>query len=145
MLVVAEWVYMPLVASMKLSCLLFYRRIFKPSKRWRWILIGAMCLLICTYTGLFFATLFDCAPIEKSWNILVRHGSCLPPKGLPYASGGINVASDLVVLILPIPAVWSLNMKVERKLRVLALFSLAILYVDLGPPPPTPSSPGEVE
>lgn len=131
MLTISEWIYFPLVALIKLSCLLFYWRVFKPSRKWRWILALSMTLLVCTYIGLFFATLFECTPVGKEWNVFMRRGKCLRPKGLPYASGGINVGTDICVLILPIPAVWSLNLKLRRKLRVIAIFSLATLYVEL--------------
>ena len=127
MLVIAGWIYLPLVAAIKLSCLLFYWRVFGPSRTWKWVIGGSMCLLIVTYIALFFANLFECSPIEKNWNPLLRHGKCIPSSSLPYSSGVINVVSDLCVLIIPIPAVWSLNMKVQRKLRLIAIFSLAIL------------------
>ena len=75
---------------------------------------------------MFFSTVFECTPIEKSWDQL-KPGHCLIPEALPYASGAINVITDLYVLILPIPCIWSLNMRMSRKLRTLAIFSMGIL------------------
>lgn len=76
---------------------------------------------------MFFATLFECSPIEKGWNQLTP-GQCLPAKVLPYCSGAINVVTDFYLLILPIPCIWGLNLRLGRKLRALALFGLGILY-----------------
>ena len=88
---------------------------------------GGILVIFLTYIALFFSTVFECTLIRKSWNPLLP-GHCLKPIGLPYASGAINVASDIYVLILPIPCVWDLNMNTTRKLRILSIFSLGILY-----------------
>ena len=129
MLVIAELIYSPLVALIKLSCLLFYWRVFNPRQALRLTIGGAMCLLLCTYTGLFFANLFQCIPIEKNWDPRVTRGHCVKAKVLPYTSGALNVASDICVLLLPTPAIWALNMKSRQKLRLITIFSLGILYV----------------
>lgn len=73
------------------------------------------------------STIFRCIPVQKAWNSLTP-GHCLPPEGLPYASGAINVATDIYVLVLPIPCIWNLNLKMRRKLRTVAIFGLGILY-----------------
>ena len=113
--------------TIKLSCLFFYRRVFDPSQRMKRLIEGGILVIFLTYIALFFSTVFECTPIRKSWNPLLP-GHCLKPRGLPYASGAINVASDIYVLILPIPCIWDLNMNITRKLRILSLFSLGILY-----------------
>ncbi|KAL8789738.1 MAG: hypothetical protein Q9213_000989 [Squamulea squamosa] len=129
MLTVAQWINLPLLAVIKFSCLLSYWRIFKPNQQMRWVLQAAMVLLICAYVGMFFASLFECWPLEKNWEPTISRGHCLKPKGRsPYLSGAINVVSDIVVLVLPIPAIWSLKMRLRRKLRVIAIFSVATLY-----------------
>ena len=126
-LFIAELIYSPLVAMIKMSCLLFYWRVFNPKQALRLIIGGAMCLLLCAYIGIFFANLFQCVPIQKTWNPKVKHGHCVKAKVLPYTSGAINVASDICVLLLPTPAIWALNMKLPQKLRLIAVFNLGIL------------------
>ncbi|KAL8643868.1 MAG: hypothetical protein Q9226_008069 [Calogaya cf. arnoldii] len=89
-----------------------------------------MTLLVCAYVGMFLASLFECWPIEKNWEPTMSRGHCLKPKaGTPYVSGVINVVSDIVVLVLPIPVIWSLKMNLRRKLRVIAIFSVATFAV----------------
>lgn len=126
-LTIAEYIYLVLAAAIKLSCLFFYWRIFSPNpKTLRFIQLG-IGLIVAAYTAMFFATLFECSPIEKGWNQLTP-GHCLPAKVLPYCSGAINVVTDLYVLILPIPCIWGLNVRLSRKLRTVAIFGLGILY-----------------
>ena len=91
------------------------------------VIHGSIFAILCCYIALFLATVFECTPIRKSW-IARTPGHCFPQKVLPYTSGTLNVASDILVLVLPIPCIWGLNMKIGRKLRVLSVFGLGILY-----------------
>jgi hypothetical protein len=116
-----------LAATIKLSCLLFYRRVFSPSRKTLGFIHFGIAFISAAYTAMFFSTLFQCLPIEKNW-VELMPGHCLPQKVLPYCSGVINVASDLYVLILPMPCTWGLNLRLSRKLRATAIFSLGILY-----------------
>lgn len=126
MLTYSEYIYLLLVAFIKFSYLWFYRRVFSPSPKMKWFCLIGIYLIGGAYAGMFFSTLFQCAPIRRAWHPELP-GHCLPEKGLPYASGAINVVSDFYVLIIPIPCIWSLNMKLHRKLRVLSIFSLGTL------------------
>ena len=71
---------------------------------------------------------------------------CAPPPGNPWASkntlakcaqlewislfyGGINIASDLYIIILPMPMIWGLQMSLEKKLGVMAVFTSGFLWV----------------
>lgn len=129
MVAYSEYIYLLLVLVVKLSCLLFYQRIFSPSRKMRWLILAGMCLIGGTHTGLFFSALFECIPVQKSWRPELQ-GHCLPPKGLPYASGAINVVSDIYVLVIPIPCIWELHMQFHRKLRLMIIFGLGVLWVD---------------
>lgn len=130
MLTIAQWINLPLLGVIKFSCLLSYWRIFKPNQKIRWALQASMTLLVCAYVGMFFASLFECWPLATNWEPAISRGHCLKPKGgVPYVSGTINVVSDIVVLVLPIPAIWSLKMDLRRKLRLVAIFSVGTLYV----------------
>lgn len=92
-------------------------------KNFFWV---GMCLIGGAYTAILFSTVFRCSPVQKAWNPELS-GHCLPLKGFPYASGAINVISDFYILVILIPFIWSLNMKLHRKLRVLSIFGLGVL------------------
>lgn len=48
---------------------------------------------------------------------------------LGYAAGGISVVQDVVILLLPIPELISLCMNLKRKLNVLFMFNIGVMYV----------------
>lgn len=129
MLTYSAYIYLLLVLVIKLSCLLFYRRVFSPSKRMKWAISAGIYVIVAAYAGVFFSTVFECIPVQKLWHPEL-HGHCMRPKVLPYASGAINVISDIYVLVIPIPCIWELNLKLYRKLRVLLIFGLGVLYDD---------------
>ena len=93
----------------------------------RWALHGSILAVICAYIALLLLQVFDCDPTKKLWNILTP-GHCINPKIGPYTSGAINVISDLYVLLVPTPTIWALNMKLNRKVKLLLVFGLGALY-----------------
>ncbi|KAM0806082.1 hypothetical protein BDR22DRAFT_786932, partial [Usnea florida] len=124
----AEWVYLPLSAAIKLSCLLFYRRIFGPSLLMRRLIYAGIVFILATYIGLLLTSILGCLPVVKHWNPTVP-GHCLPPGSTAYGSGALNVASDIFVVFLPLPALWHLNMRLSRRLKVMAVFGLGLIVV----------------
>ena len=124
--IVSMYIYQILTGAVKLSFLLFFRRLFGPNKRtlaFIWIGIVFVCV---AYLALFFAHIFQCTPVEKVWSLRLP-GWCFPPKILAYFSGSLNIFTDLYIFVLPIPSVLALKMKLKKKLRTLAVFAVGIL------------------
>ena len=46
---------------------------------------------------------------------------------LGYAAGGISVAQDVVILLLPIPELLKLQMNIKKKLNVMFMFNIGIM------------------
>lgn len=90
-----------------------------------WI-IGGIIFNISLTIALFFGTLFSCLPVEKAWNSTLP-GHCIDPIILPYLSGASSSAMDIFILILPIPPLWALNMSLNKRLKVLAVFCVGLL------------------
>lgn len=127
MLTYSVFIYLLLVAIVKLSCLLLYSRLFSPNRMMKWFIFAGIYIIAGVYTGIFFGTVFECIPVQKSWHPEL-HGHCMRHSTLSYASGAINVLSDIYVLILPIPCVWQLNMEFYHKIRILLILGLGVLY-----------------
>jgi hypothetical protein len=53
-------------------------------------------------------SIFMCTPIEKGWNSSLP-GTCIDGTAFLYSNAAFNMAADVVVFILPIPALWSLQ------------------------------------
>ena len=126
-----ELVYFVTVLCVKLSFLFFFYRIFESSKAMRFCIYGAIIANSVFYVTIFFRSMFSCNPIEKFFNHAIK-GTCSlsgPNKPVPYATGIWGFISDFYVFLLPIPCVWNMTMRTSRKIKVIAVFGVGLLWV----------------
>lgn len=112
----------------KASIILFYHRLFVPAESPRtaifwpiwfifwWNLLYAVALVVTVAT--------EC--VGKA-DIVARGGECLNEYAVLICASVINVVSDLVILIIPITVIWNLQMSMEKKVRLSALFAVGTL------------------
>ena len=110
----------------KLTFLFFFIRVFNSDKKMRYMVYFGIFSCTIFYIAMFFRSLFLCSPMEKAWDPFIA-GDCLPIEITPYTTGIFNTLSDIYILALPMPLIWHLNMAVNRRLRLMAVFSLGIL------------------
>ncbi|KAH8694199.1 hypothetical protein BGW36DRAFT_463777 [Talaromyces proteolyticus] len=115
-----EVTYTVAIAFVKYSILLLYSRIF-PSKGLRIAIITTAVFITAWACSSIFGSIFQCVPIRSQWDPSVQ-GKCINYGNFVLAIGIINIISDFVILVLPIPVIWSLNMKKTKKL--LTIFTL---------------------
>jgi hypothetical protein len=121
-----------LIFVTKLSILLQLGRIFDPHRsgwthRSIWFLIVFNALFYLSTTV---AQLLTCLPREKIWHPLVE-GKCLDLGAMLIAGAAVNIISDFALLILPIVAIWQLQLSNMKKVGVSAVFITGLLYVVL--------------
>ena len=122
--------YGPAILFTKLTILLMYRRIFSP-RRWSPFNIALRsfeAVLILFYIAITIAKIWECRPRARIWNKSIK-GTCIDIPRLLNTSGLFNTISDLLILLVPLKAVWNLNMKWKKKLGVIAVFSVGTMYV----------------
>lgn len=114
----------------KISILLLYLRIFIQ----KWLRIGCYVLLalVTTYglISVFYSSVFQCTPVSKAYHKSIP-GHCIDVRKTWQANAGFNIASDLMILVLPMPAIYSLQMTIKHKLGLIFLFGLGSLWVYL--------------
>ena len=72
--------------------------------------------------------LLSCKPIEKHWEPLTP-GYCFANAKLWPEIAILSVVIDLVLLFLPIPMLWRLQMKISRKATIVGVFACGFWYV----------------
>ena len=111
---------------MKLSILDLYITIFPD------LIFRRMCYLAITLTAGYFISVFLeafllCRPIAYNWDKTVPGGHCAD-LNLAYLIAGImNLLIDALVVALPMPMLWRLQMPLSKKLGVTGMFSLGIM------------------
>ena len=74
-------------------------------------------------TSTWFCDWFFCRPVSYFWN-KEQEGKCMNTFSYYMACAALNVFTDLVILILPIPTVWSLQLPKRQRLVLIGIFSL---------------------
>ena len=114
----------------KVSVVLFYRRIFaiQPFKIASAVVIGIVIAWTVAYT-IVMAT--QCVPARIFWDRFeTEYGSdCLEVDQVYKSFALTDLIVDILVLSLPYPFVWMLNMPWKRKIAVVDIFLLGTVYV----------------
>ena len=98
-------------------------RIFTPhklSKMWKAIYI-TMVINFFFYIAILFHAAFLCSPTEKFWSPFIK-GDCMDLGSTYITSAAFSAVTDIVILILPLHATWSLQMARKQKIAVSAVF-----------------------
>lgn len=110
-----------MVCVVKLSLLSIMLRIFAPDRKKVLVIWIGLGILMCYYIPAFFIKVFFCKPISTYWYGPEIGGKCIDQQKVVIADSVISVASDLWILILPLPMIWSLHMSKIKKLRVMGV------------------------
>ena len=117
-----QFTYIAAVALVKISILLFYRRIFcTPAfRRQVNIVLATVCMW---FIAIFFATLFQVKPISVNWTA-EKADYMINEYAMYTASAVIEMLLDIVTLILPWPIIWNLQIDTKRKWHLCGIFLL---------------------
>ncbi|KAH7389362.1 hypothetical protein DE146DRAFT_161061 [Phaeosphaeria sp. MPI-PUGE-AT-0046c] len=127
----AQVIYCPLSFLVKMAILLQYLKLFAPSRsvnRVMWY--GSWVTIFATfvaYTVFMFWTLFYCTPRRMIWFKLIPDGKCHDVNDIILAQGAFNMASDIVILLLPTASLWQLSVPLSKKIFITLMFATGLL------------------
>lgn len=129
LLLVSEFTYLVSTACIKLSMLCLYHRIYTTPtfRRWCHVLIALNVGYIVSFIPLF---LTNCIPLSQYWDPKPT-GWCRDTLISDNATVAVNLVLDVLVLALPLPVLWRLQMSVRDKLTVTSMFSLGFATIAL--------------
>ncbi|KAK6082994.1 hypothetical protein SCUP515_02228 [Seiridium cupressi] len=121
------------ICAVKISVLTLYLRIFGSSLIWMRVTCVVGIVLLLGY-HISFTTAFGvmCAPDSKAGYSQVAllmafvSDKCVRTRILVLLMGIGNTLCDLVLLLLPLPVIWNLQMPLRRKLKTSAVFLIGI-------------------
>ncbi|TDZ24231.1 hypothetical protein Cob_v003248 [Colletotrichum orbiculare MAFF 240422] len=125
-LYIYTFVYGTACAATKISILLFYQRIFVSQILSFKISLILGYFLSVTYPIVIWATMGNaCKPLPFYWNQFIgARGTCIDLNAFYLALGIINMLTDVIVLIIPIPQILKLQMSGRKKLAVCSIMLL---------------------
>lgn len=121
---VANIFYAAAIAFTKLSILASYLQIFAPRGLLKIMLYATGCVTIGLGVASVPATIFECIPVVGAWTLMGNEARCYTFVDFLYASTAINVTTDLILCIAPIPLFWRLQLPRRQKIMISVLFFL---------------------
>ena len=131
------------ITMVRFSAILFYNRIFAPhNSRYRYLIWASLGLNAAW--GLAFGALsvLPCTPIHAFWNRPLMPSSyrCTSTLAAHLSTATTSALMDLLVLLLPLPPLWTLHTNRRKKARLLFIFFVGYWYVSwlspgVGPEP----------
>ncbi|KAJ5747170.1 uncharacterized protein N7511_008866 [Penicillium nucicola] len=117
--------YTGCIACIKLSILMLYRRLF-PVKSMKYAVnIVGMVVILWAACGIL-AGCFICIPTEKLWHPMMQ-GGCMNLSKFYYGLQIPNIATDAIILIMPMHIVWNLPISKAQKVGLSGIFVLGFL------------------
>ncbi|KAK0725554.1 hypothetical protein B0H67DRAFT_659165 [Lasiosphaeris hirsuta] len=72
--------------------------------------------------------IFICHPIQGFWDSTLG-ATCIPNIPQWYINAAGNIITDIAVFVLPLPAIWKLQLGKQQKILLLCIFSLGFFTV----------------
>ncbi|KAJ2990607.1 hypothetical protein NUW58_g2864 [Xylaria curta] len=113
----------------KASILLLYLRIFVNVKWFKWTCYILLGFIAISSTAITIATILQCLPIEASFNKSITNATCINTGPFWYASAGLYITTDIIILIIPMPLIYSLQLPLLRKAIAMFAFALGAFVV----------------
>ncbi|CAK3739231.1 integral membrane [Lecanosticta acicola] len=121
-----EVIYTTALALNKLSILMMYQRLFGIDRRLTLAVKVVAAVVIAWWAGVDIATFLQCEPIERFWEYSTV-GKCFDVVDFFEGSAIPNVIADVLILLLPQPILWKLQMSWSNKLALCGIFLLGAL------------------
>lgn len=119
---VAQIFYKITINLTKASIVLLYLRIFV--QRWFriccYILLGLFVAYMIATVG---ASIWQCSPIEGAWDKSMGP-TCISLTKNWYANAGYSIATDVLILCLPMQPIWASKLPINQKRALMLVFAL---------------------
>lgn len=85
-----------------------------------------MVTIACWQVGQIFLQIFSCIPVQFAWDKSI-HGKCVSVTVMRDMNSTVNLATDLIILLLPLPVLRRLGLPRNQKIAVFCIFGLGFL------------------
>ncbi|KAI0470506.1 hypothetical protein GGR56DRAFT_147937 [Xylariaceae sp. FL0804] len=107
----------------KMTLFLQYYRFIKQSQKTRHIYLVIMGGVVAWTIGQIFTVMLVCTPIAGYWDRSVP-SKCINEVDVQNINAIGNIVTDVIVLLLPMPVVWKLQLRPHQRWSLICIFSL---------------------
>ncbi|EAW09305.1 uncharacterized protein ACLA_035080 [Aspergillus clavatus NRRL 1] len=127
-----QLVYNPCLTMIKISILLFLRRLESRSTVVNLLIWSSIVVTVLLFVIVLFIDIFQCTPVAYLFDPTIEGGSCIHQAAFYVSTAATNLFTDLLVLVIPILITWSLQMPVRRKVAVCIILSFGGVATAIG-------------
>ncbi|TGJ83284.1 hypothetical protein E0Z10_g5503 [Xylaria hypoxylon] len=124
---VIDLMWLTLVTTIKVSILHFYTMIFR-TKWFRYVVYGFMSFTVAFWIAAFFSDAFFCIPPQKAW-LPDTPGHCGDASTIYIVLASTDLAIDIIVIALPMPILWGLQLAMAKKVSLTFIFGLGFIII----------------
>ncbi|KAF4989506.1 hypothetical protein FDECE_14699 [Fusarium decemcellulare] len=126
---VIQVLYVPILALVKTSVLLFLLRLGGQKQRVRLAIISLLTFNICQMVAMFVGCILQCTPIRYFWLSMLPgdakpQGSCVNQSVFYIASAALTIFTDILVLMLPFWIFLGLSLPFKVRAAIIGVFAL---------------------
>ena len=125
-----EIFYYLAVFLVKMSILLMYLNISRglgSGDRFRKFTLWTIYLITLHFITTVIVTGAQCIPLSRYWNGPSDGGHCINITAFFYSTNIFTIFTDILILALPIPTLWRLQMPRKKRLGLIAIFGVGVL------------------
>lgn len=111
----------------KLSLLAFYLRLLPNKPAFKIIVYTMMFVSISFGVGSVLSAALQCIPISMLWDVTVK-GRCIKVNLFYYANAALNITTDMIIYILPLPTLWKLQLPIIQRVGLCGVLGLGGLW-----------------
>ncbi|KAB5518848.1 hypothetical protein GE09DRAFT_1155561 [Coniochaeta sp. 2T2.1] len=117
-----QLMYYAIVCCIKTSILFTYLR-FALTRTFRVLCHATIVLHIIFFVICFVVTISQCRPLHKMWDLTqTEPGTCINTTAFFYSTSAFNIVTDIWILALPIPTLYSILRPSREKIALFIIF-----------------------
>ncbi|ODH28421.1 hypothetical protein ACO22_03939 [Paracoccidioides brasiliensis] len=115
---------------MKLCLLRFYKRLETGSNKVHYSLQVLRVFIVVTFLATLAATVLECKPLYIFWDHDYLRHPCRKGMSNLLTMGALNIATDLALILFPIPMLWRMtSLDFQAKIQLTLLFLVGTLVI----------------
>ena len=122
----ADIVWAAANTSVRISVLHFYMTVFRSNRTFLTVAYAVFVLVVAFGVGIVISDVLTCRPLAKYWDPR-QSGLCESPRASALALSSCNIIADVLIVLLPLPMVWGLQITTRRKIELSIIFALGFL------------------
>lgn len=115
------------MASLKMTFLFQFYQIFRYVYVMRIVYTVAIFIVASWSFAQIFLAIFVCVPIEANWNHGIGRPVCLPSFVATYINSSGTILTDVIVLFLPFPTIFSLKLRLRQLWAVFGILGIGAM------------------